>query len=252
MIIPYPTADNSQDHNSDPTQQLNKFAYAVSHDMGTPLRHVKGFTELLERTIGEKLDDRTEGYLKHIKEATNRLDSMMEGVLGYSRITTRGKPPRPFETQKIIAEVITDILEKRVRTPLITQHNMPIIDGDQEQFKRLCKELISNAMIYSKPNKATEINIHCHSLEDKYLFTVADKGIGIPPNIIERIFTMFYRGVLEKDYPAGQGIGLALCERIVQRHGGTLWCESEEGQGSRFHFTWPINQWREDLEKQEE
>lgn len=241
--------NNNVGNDNDTIHQLNRLAYAVSHDMGTPLRHVKGFTELLERDIEDKLDDRTESHLKHLKTATDKLDTMMEGVLRYSRIVTRGQPPRLINSSDIVAEAISEVMETRIKTPLISYHNLPKIDADPKQFKRLWQELISNAITYSKPNQLIDISITSHRAGDKWIFTIADKGMGIPTNITNRIFNMFYRGVLEKDYPEGNGIGLTLCEKIVQRHGGEIWCESAEDYGSRFHFTWPIYEWREKLEE---
>ena len=234
-------------NDNDLAQKLHRLAYAVSHDMGTPLRHVKGFTELLERNIEGSLDERTDSYLKHLKSATARLDDMMDGVLNYSRITTRGKPPKKIKAAEIVAEVVEEIIESRIKVPLISHYNLPEIYADPIQFKRLWQELIDNAMTYSQPERVADVSITCNRAGDKWLFTVSDKGTGMPASICERVFTMFYRGVLEKDYPDGQGIGLALCEQIIQRHGGTIWCESEEGQGSRFHFTWPIQEWRENF-----
>jgi len=243
------TPQTNVGNDNDVLQQLNTLAYAVSHDMNTPLRHVKGFADLLERNMHDQMDARSESYMHHLKDATHKLDSMMEGVLKYSRITTRGKPFRPVDSAEVVAEVISETIETRMRTPLISYLNLPKIDADRDQFKMMWQELIKNAIEYAHPQRLPDVHITCNRAGDKWIFTIADKGLGMPASVVKRVFTLFYRGVLEKDHPEGHGIGLALCERIVQRHGGHIWCESEEGFGSRFHFTWPIYEWREKLDK---
>lgn len=236
----------SDDYTPDDLKQhFNRFAYAVSHDLGTPLRHIKGFTELFERSTHDTLDPRATHYLQNMKQATDKLDDMMKGVLRYSRVATRGQPPRPVDSKQLITEVVNDFLNNTRPTPFIAHTNMPILDADPQQLRTVFSELISNSVIYAQPGQPANVHITCNRMKNNWLFTVADNGIGISDRDHPRIFEIFYRGVLEKDYPKGNGVGLALCEKIIHRHGGTIWHEPGEKQGTHIHFTWPIFEWRE-------
>lgn len=218
---------------------MQEFAYAVSHDLQAPLRHVKMLTsELLSQYDDLEVDEQTSRLTKMLHLASDRLTTMMQGLLSYSRVNTRGKDFRKVDIQALFEEVVTDLTPEINRTgATITFSDLPTVNGDDAQLERALTYLLDNAVKYGGEDppvvslSATKDRDHCH-------FCMTDNGVGIESRHLERIFIVFQRLGFKPEVE-GEGLGLALCKRIIERHGGHIWCESTPGEGSQFHFTLP-------------
>lgn len=217
-------------------KELEQFAYVASHDLQEPLRMVTSFAGLLSRQYSDKLDDRAQQFIEFMVEGTKRMQSLISDLLQYSRITTKVQPFRPTDLNAIMGNIISDlrisIEENKAR---IICSRLPEVYADPLQMRQLLYNLITNAIKF-RAEKNPEITVQARKDHTEWLFSVSDNGIGISPEFHERIFIIFQR-LHERDKYAGTGIGLALCKKIVDNHGGRIWVESEEGRGSTFYFT---------------
>ncbi len=216
-------------------KDLQQFAYVASHDLQEPLRMVSSFTQMLALHYEDKLDKEAKEYIKYAVAGAKRMYELINGLLAYSRIQTKGKEFTKVNMNEIFDAVIRNqslkIEEKNV---VVTCGKLPVVSADESQMIQLLQNLISNAIKFS-PDPPV-IQVLSKAEDNKYIFSVIDKGIGIDPQYFERIFLIFQRLMPKDDYE-GTGIGLAICKRIVERHGGTIWVESEPGKGSTFRFT---------------
>ena len=219
-------------------KDLEQFAYVASHDLQEPLRAVSGFVSLLQHSLENALDEKTREYMDFTVDGVARMQSLINGLLEYSRLDTRGKPPEKTDSGKSLNEALLDlqasIKESGVK---ITSDNLPTVNIDPVQLKQLFQNLISNAIKF-RGEKPPKIHINADRKNSAWRFAVKDNGIGIEPEYYERIFMIFQRLHTRKKYP-GTGIGLPLCKKIVERHGGNIWVESTPGHGSTFYFTIP-------------
>lgn len=224
-------------------EELQRFAYVASHDLQEPLRTIASFTQLLERRYKGKFDSDADEFMDFIVEAAVRMKAQIEGLLEYSRVETKGEEFKPVNTGEILKETI-----KRIYTQIkesdaeITYDKLPVVIGDGEQLQRVFQNLISNAIRFRKCEEQLKIHISAIKSEDdyEYVFSVQDNGIGIEEQYMERIFVIFQRLHTRNVYH-GTGMGLSIVKRVIERHGGCVWVESEFGVGSIFHFTLPIN-----------
>ena len=220
-------------------KDLEQFAYVASHDLQEPLRMVSSFTQMLAQHYENKLDKEAQEYIKFAVDGSKRMYELINGLLAYSRIQTKGKKFARVNMNDVLEKVIRNlsliIEEKNV---VIAINEFPEIFADESQMIQLIQNLISNAIKFS--TKAPVIHILSKTEGKKYVFSVKDEGIGIDTQYFERIFLIFQR-LMPKDEYEGTGIGLAICKRIVERHGGNIWVESEPGKGSTFCFTIPKN-----------
>ena len=215
--------------------ELEQFAYIASHDLQEPLRMISSFTQMLAQRYGDKLDEAGREYLRFAVDGSKRMFELINGLLAYSRIRTRGKEFKEVDMKNVLEEVFSNLslmIEKK--KALIKTVDMPVINADESQMVQLFQNLISNSIKFSKG--IPKITISSEDYDDHYLFSVRDKGIGIDPQYFERIFQIFQRLYTMDEYE-GTGIGLSICKSIVERHGGTIWVESEPGKGSEFLFT---------------
>ena len=219
-------------------KDLEQFAYVASHDLQEPLRAVSGFVSLLQRQLQDSLNDKTKEYMHFTIDGVHRMQSLINGLLEYSRIDTRGKPPVKTDSSKPLEDAIlslqTSIEESGAK---ITYDKLPVVNIDPVQLAQLFQNLISNAIKF-RGEKSLEIHISASHQDNAWKFAVKDNGIGIETQYSERIFLIFQRLHTRKQYP-GTGIGLALCKKIVERHGGKIWFDSEPDKGSTFYFTIP-------------
>ena len=220
-------------------RDLDDFTYVVSHDLKEPLRGIEGLTKLLISDHGDRLDDAAREYLRFIKDATGRLQRLIHDLLKLSRATRHEYPHETADIGELVGEVIQSmeyaIGEKGARVTVETP--MPAISCDRVRLSELYQNLLSNALKFTN-DKAPRVRIGCRDQGESHLFWVADNGIGVCPEHRERIFKIFQR--VHTDVPReGTGVGLTICTRIVERHGGRLWVEAEPGGGSRFCFTIP-------------
>ncbi|MHC3438410.1 PAS domain S-box protein [Natrialbaceae archaeon A-gly3] len=219
------------------TRRLEQFAYAASHDLQEPLRMISSYLRLLERRYEDILDEDGEEFLAYAVDGAERMSEMINGLLAYSRVETRGEPLEPVDLENVLEDVLTD-LELRIAesNAEITAESLPRVEGDASQLRQVFQNLLDNAIEYS--DGVPRVDIWAEQRGSKWVVSVRDEGIGIDPDQRERIFEVFQR-LHSREEHAGTGIGLALCERIVERHGGEIWVDSEPGEGSTFSFTLP-------------
>jgi PAS domain S-box-containing protein len=219
-------------------RELEQFAYVASHDLQEPLRSVASFSQLLRRQYDQRLDGDAREYLQFIIDGSSRMQTMIDDLLQLSRVGTRGKPFVPTNTGVALQKALENLSARISETGAkIERGNMPVVTADPVQLVQLFQNLVGNAIKFRGDNTPT-IHIGAELCDGEWVFSVKDNGIGIEPQYHERIFVVFQRLHRRKDYP-GTGIGLAVCKKIVERHGGRIWVESAPGAGSTFRFTIP-------------
>jgi light-regulated signal transduction histidine kinase (bacteriophytochrome) len=216
-------------------QELEQFAYVASHDLQEPLRMVSAYGQLMERRYADRLDGDAREFLGFMTDGARRMQGMIDDLLALSR-ASRGADLVPVSldaaldrTTGNLALMMEEAGARLVRQPL------PRVLGDENQLTRLFQNLVANAVKFRR-DAPPEIRISATDQGDEWQVAVSDNGIGIDPKYKDRIFVAFQRLHSQADYP-GSGIGLTLCKRIVERHGGRIWVDSVPGQGATFHFT---------------
>jgi signal transduction histidine kinase len=218
---------------------LEQFAYAVSHDLQEPLRMVHSYMQLIERRLRGQLDAEAVEYINFAVEGADRMNALIHGLLDYSRVTRHGGEPRPTDMNQVVTAALDDLrLAVADAGAEMQVESLPTVHGDAEQLIRLMENLIGNALKYRTEGRPPVIAISAFGRDGEWRFAVKDNGIGIDSRHFDRIFGVFQRLHSRAQY-AGTGIGLALCKRIVERHGGRIWVESTPGDGSTFFFTLP-------------
>jgi PAS domain S-box-containing protein len=219
-------------------RDLEQFAYVASHDLQEPLRAVAGFVGLLRQRYQGKLDEKADGYISSAVDGVTRMQTLIGDLLSYSRVGTKGIAMEPTDTGESLKDALTNLHASIEESGAVIQVDpLPTVRADAGQLTQLCQNLIANAIKF-RSDKPPEIHIGARREQDAWLFWVQDNGIGIDPQYTERIFMIFQRLHTRQKYP-GTGIGLAICKRIVERHGGSIWFESQPGWGSTFYFTLP-------------
>ena len=222
-------------------EELERFAYVASHDLQEPLRTVASFTQLLERRYRGKFDDDADEFMDYIVDASFRMKNQIEGLLEYSRVKTDQSGFQPVNLDLILNQVIENLRSLIKENEAVINHNtLPTVMGDYDQLRRVFQNLVGNAIKFRKQDISPIIDISVHENKEEYMFSIADNGIGIEEQYMERIFVIFQRLHTIESYK-GTGIGLSVVKRIVERHGGRIWVESEPDIGSTFYFTLPIN-----------
>ncbi len=230
--------ERTQTQLEESNERLEQFAYAASHDLREPLRMVSSYLQLIERRYGDDLDEDGEEFLDYAIDGSDRMRRMIDGLLDYSRVDTQGEPFEPVALDAVLADVCTDLEVQIVDTRAEIEFGaLPRVEGDADQLRQLFQNLVANAIEYSG-DEPPQIEIDAERNGENWIVSVRDRGIGIDPAEQERIFEVFQRLHGRDEHP-GAGIGLALCERIVERHGGEIWVESERGSGSTFSVTLP-------------
>ena len=220
-------------------KELEHFAYVASHDLQEPLRKIGSFSELLARKYQGQMDEKAETYIGYIVDGAQRMQILINDLLSFSRVTTKGKEFAPVDCNALLARVQLD-LEFAVKESgaHLSVGELPTVMADAGQIGQVFQNLIGNALKYCAPGEAPEIGVAAVERDGEWLFSVRDAGIGIEPQHFERVFQLFQRLHTREEY-SGTGIGLALCKKIVERHGGKIWVESVAGKGSTFFFTVP-------------
>jgi len=219
--------------------ELQQFAYVASHDLQEPLRMIGSYTQLLEKRYGAKLDQDAREFMDFIVDGATRMKQLIEDLLAYSHVGTRGKELRPVQAQAVLDKVLINLrgaVEQSGAT--VTHDPLPEVNADDMQLAQLLQNLIGNAIKFRGKDEAPRIHVGVEDAGDEWRFTVADNGIGIEPQYFERIFMVFQRLHTRDEYP-GTGIGLAICKKVIDRHDGRIWVESAYGKGSKFYFTLP-------------
>lgn len=219
---------------------LQRFAYVASHDLQEPLRAVAGFVTLIASKHKGTLDEESEGWINHAVEGSTRMRNLINDLLAYARVESRGKTLELIDTNKAFNQAKRDlsVLIEESNAEL-TSSDLPELMGDEGQLTQVFQNLIGNAIKFKSYEKP-KVHVSATRKDDDWLFSVKDNGIGFEPEHVDRIFIIFQRLHGREEYK-GTGIGLALCKKIIERHGGRIWAESEKGKGSTFYFTIPTN-----------
>ncbi len=216
---------------------LEQFAYVASHDLREPLRMIGGYVELLEMKYKGKLDEDADKYIDHALGGTKRLSDLIDALLSYSRVRTSPGEFDLVDCETVLQEAITNLTYViQESDAVITNDRLPTIIGDHSQLIQLFQNIIANAIKF-RGKETPRIHISAELNEHHWVLSISDNGIGFNQEYGERIFAMF-KMLNKKEYP-GTGIGLAMCRKIVEHHGGRIWVESAIDQGSTFYFTFP-------------
>jgi PAS domain S-box-containing protein len=215
-------------------KELEQFAYVASHDLQEPLRMVSSFTQLLAQRYGDKLDQDAKEFIQFAVDGASHMQALINDLLAYSRIQTRGKGFSDVDMQDALTKAVYNLGVKiQEKNALVTHDELPVVSADEGQMIQLFQNLIGNAIKFS--GKSPIVHISAREEINHLIFSVKDNGIGIEQQYFERIFQIFQK-LHPKDEYEGNGIGLAICRRIVDRHGGKIWVESQKGKGSTFYF----------------
>ena len=217
-------------------KELQQFAYVASHDLQEPLRMVASFTQLLEKKYKGQLDSDADEFIKYAVDGAQRMQLLINDLLAYSRVSTRGEEFQLVDLDKAFNESLQNLkMSIDENEAKITIDPLPTIVADQIQIIQLFQNLVGNAIKF-RGDETPEIHMAAEEGEDEWIFRVIDNGIGIDSQHSQRIFRVFQR-LHERDKYPGTGIGLSICEKIVERHGGYIWVDSKPGNGSAFCFT---------------
>lgn len=219
-------------------EELQHFAYVASHDLQEPLRMISSYLQLIERRYRDKLDKDAEEFIAYAVDGANRLQTMINALLEYSRIDRSGKPFEPVNFESVLERATLNLeLAIKENKATITHDPLPTIMADSSQLLQVFQNLISNAIKF-RGDEPPRIHISSKRKENEWVFSVRDNGIGIEPEYVKQLFTIFKR--LHGREQPGIGLGLSICKKIVNRHGGRIWIESEPGKSSTFYFTLPM------------
>jgi signal transduction histidine kinase len=219
-------------------QELEQFAYIASHDLQEPLRQMRAFSQLIEERCRDKLDAKAEQYLKFIIDGATRMTDLIRDLLAYSRVGAR--PQRKFAScPEALAVALANLQASIAETDArITHDELPTIVAEPTHLVQLFQNLISNAIKFRRPGVTPEVHVGASRDGTNWVFSVKDNGIGMAAEYYERVFLIFQRLHTREKY-AGTGIGLAICKKIVEQHGGQIWVASTVDQGSTFYFSLP-------------
>ena len=217
---------------------LQQFAYVASHDLKTPLRSIGGFVQLLERNHADKLDDKAISLIHRTTAAVKRLEQLTEDLLSYARLETEGRQFEPVDMAQVAQDVV-QLLDAVIRSSgaTVKVNPLPVIRGDRTQLAQLLMNLVGNGIKYCR-DRAPQVELSAEHKDGEWVFSVKDNGIGIDPRHHEKVFEVFKRLHTQTEYP-GTGIGLAICRRVVESHGGRIWISTHMGPGATFSFTLP-------------
>jgi light-regulated signal transduction histidine kinase (bacteriophytochrome) len=218
---------------------LEQFAYVASHDLQEPLRMVSSYVQLFEKRYAGQVDEQADKYIRYAVEGAKRMQSLIAGLLEYSRVGRLDEPFGTVDTNAALDQALSNLRsaveDSRAR---ITRGPLPTITGNADRIAQVFQNLIGNALKFRRPDQPATVHVWAVPQRAEWVFSIEDNGIGIDPQYLERIFAIFQRLHTRAEYP-GTGIGLSICKKVIERHGGRIWVESSAGQGSKFHFTFP-------------
>jgi light-regulated signal transduction histidine kinase (bacteriophytochrome) len=218
--------------------ELAQFAFVTSHDLQEPLRMITSYVQLLARRYKGQLDENADDFINFAVEGTTRMQRLINDLLEYSRVGTRGSVFTPTACENILKQVMANLqLLIQENNAVISHDPLPILNVDELQVGQLFQNLIANALKFHSA-EPTRIHISAKPRPGEWVFSIQDNGIGIDPQYFDQIFVIFQRLHTSAEY-SGTGIGLAICKKIVERHGGKIWVQSESLKGSTFYFTLP-------------
>ncbi|MFT4076039.1 MAG: PAS domain S-box protein [Asticcacaulis sp.] len=224
---------------TDSNTELERFAYVASHDMQEPLRMVLNFSQIIAHDYADRLDDEGREYLKIVGDSAARMRDMVQDLLEYARLDKEGARFATVDLRVELAHVLENLRGlTRETQAVVTYDTLPVISGNGVQLMRLLQNLITNAIKYQKPRRLPVIHVGCKDEGDEWQFSVRDNGMGIDEAFLEQIFDPFRR-LHNWEKIQGTGLGLSVCKKIVETHGGRIWAVSEPDTGSTFFFTIP-------------
>ena len=219
-------------------KELEQFAYVASHDLQAPLRTVTSFTQMLASHLEGELDEKAELYMSRAVDGAQRMQRLINDLLSFSRVSSSSFEPEPVPVEHVLARAVENLREEIESSGAQVTHDaLPIVLADPTQLTQLLQNLVGNAVKY-RSEATPEVHVSAARDGSEWCFTVRDNGIGVDPRHAERIFVIFQRLHGRSEY-SGTGIGLAICQKIVERFGGRIWIESQPGEGSALHFTIP-------------
>ncbi|NEQ13368.1 MAG: GHKL domain-containing protein, partial [Moorea sp. SIO3E2] len=203
-----------------------------------PLRAISSYTQLLAKKYQSNLDAQADKYIHYIVDGATNMQQLIQDLLSFSRVGTHGKELAATDCEVVLNRVLDNLNVAIIESDAIVTHDsLPVVMGDDIQLSQLLQNLIGNAIKF-RSQELPRVHISAELKAKEFIFSVRDNGIGIEPEYFERIFTIFQRLHTRREYP-GTGIGLAVCKKIVERHGGKIWVESELGVGTTFYFSIP-------------
>jgi PAS domain S-box-containing protein len=220
-------------------RELQQFANVLAHDLGAPLRGIKGSAQLLDRHCKDQLDEQAGEYLEMIQDSVHRMQRLIKDLLDFARVEHQAKTFQAVDCSQVFEHAVKNLhaaIEEN--DAKVTCDTLPTIHGNATQLVQLFQNLIGNAIKFRRAD-APRVHVTTQRSDEGWHFQVRDNGIGIEATHLDKIFDVFQRLHSEAEFP-GTGIGLAICKAIVERHGGRIWIESEKGKGSIFHFTIPV------------
>ncbi|MGA2798619.1 MAG: PAS domain S-box protein [Thermoguttaceae bacterium] len=221
-------------------RDLEQFAYAASHDLQEPLRMISGYLQLLSERYKGQLDEKADKYIDYSVDGAARMSILIRDLLDYSRVNTRGEELRNVDCNKAFESALRNLGSAIKESGAnVTHDSLPVLSADQTQLAQLFQNLVGNAIKFRSPQRPPQIHVSARKDQSHWLFRVEDNGIGFEQQYEDKIFMIFQRLHGRGQYP-GTGIGLAICKRIIERHGGRIWAASEPDKGTNFFFTIPI------------
>jgi len=229
-------------------RELEQFAYVASHDLQEPLRMVANYTQLLAERYRGKLDEQADKYIHYAVDGATRMQTLIQDLLNFSRVGRQGPRLKRTDCNAVVEKTLKN-LETAIKesSAVVNYDRLPVLMADSSQLVQLFQNLIGNALKFRRP-ETPSIHVNAEKNNNEWVFSVTDNGIGIAPEYFEDIFVIFKRLHTRVEYP-GNGIGLAICRKIIEQHGGRIWVEPRPEPGSSFKFTLPI---REEPQKNEQ
>ena len=219
--------------------ELEQFAYVASHDLQEPLRMVSSYMQLFEKRYAGEVDAQAQKYINYAVEGAKRMQALIGGLLEFSRVGRVDEPFGPVDTGSALDHALLNLRSAIEEShAAVTRGQLPTVTGNAGRLAQVFQNLIGNAIKFRRRDEAPTIHVSALAQRKEWLFAVHDNGIGIDPQYLERIFVIFQRLHTRAEYP-GTGIGLSICKKVIERHGGRIWVESQPGAGATFHFTLP-------------
>jgi light-regulated signal transduction histidine kinase (bacteriophytochrome) len=221
-------------------RDLEMFASVTSHDLQEPLHTITSYTELLAHKYKDKLDEKANTYIGYIVDETSHMHLLINDLLTYSRVGTRAKPFAPVRLDSVLDQALGSLRRSLAEShATLEREELPDVDGDDTQLGQLFQNLLANAIKFRKKETPLKIRVTAERTGNEWVLGVHDNGIGIEARFFDRIFKIFQRLHTREAYE-GSGMGLAICRKIIEHHGGRVWVESRLGEGTSFYFTIPV------------
>jgi signal transduction histidine kinase len=222
-------------------RELEQFAYVASHDLKEPLRKVRIYLQLLEQQYRGRLDEKADQYIAYAVDSAGQMQALVNDLLAYARVGSRGKPSGPVDCSAAFDQAVANLgMPVQESGAVVTRGDLPTVQADASQLVQLFQNLVENAVKF-RGDQPPVVRAEAVRQEGEWLFSVKDNGIGIDRQYAERVFVIFERLHSKVEYP-GTGMGLAICKKIVERHGGKIWVESQSGKGATFWFSLPAEE----------